>query len=261
MRRLCCDAAIVPVVLNSTGATLDLGREQRLASRAQRRALRAMHRTCAHPGCTVRFADCEIHHVIDWDHHGPTNLANLLPLCNRHHHLVHEGRWTLTLHPDRSITLHRPDGTLHHQGTTIDVTPTGLPNPGADADIIHIARNRARALGPPARAPAQERAGDRRVPASARLNDSPSRPRSQIRSAECRSGSSVRWKSSPAPTASPLVVRSSGWCSGCWRLARADLSPVEMGRSLSNGSGRPADRDGPVAERHRPAGIVTGHGP
>ncbi len=53
-----------------------------------------MYRTCGHPGCTVRFADCEIHHVIDWDHHGPTNLANLLPLCTRHHHLVHEGGWT-----------------------------------------------------------------------------------------------------------------------------------------------------------------------
>ncbi len=38
-----------------------------------------MCRTCAHPGCTVRFADCEIHHVIDWDHHGPTNLANRRP--------------------------------------------------------------------------------------------------------------------------------------------------------------------------------------
>ncbi len=154
VRRLCCDAAIVPVVLNGTGETLDLGREQRLASRAQRRALRAMYRSCAHPGCTVRFADCEIHHVIDWDHHGPTNLANLLPLCSRHHHLVHEGRWTLTLHPDRTITLHRPDGTVHFEGSTIDVAPTGIPNTTGDAEIIQIARARARALGPPARAPA-----------------------------------------------------------------------------------------------------------
>ena len=79
VRRLCCEAHILPVVLNGAGATLDLGREQRLANRAQRRALRAMYRTCGHPGCTVRFADCEIHHVIDWDPHGPTDLANLLP--------------------------------------------------------------------------------------------------------------------------------------------------------------------------------------
>jgi Domain of unknown function (DUF222) len=152
VRRLCCEASIVPVVFNGTGETLDLGREQRLANRAQRRALRAMYRSCAHPGCTVRFGDCEIHHVIDWDHHGPTNLTNLLPLCSRHHHLVHEGRRTLTLHPDRNITLTRPDGTLHFEGSTIDVAPTGLPP--VEAEIIELARTRTRTLGPPARAPA-----------------------------------------------------------------------------------------------------------
>ena len=155
MRRLCCEATILPVVLNGTGVALDVGHEQRLATRAQRRALRAMYRTCGHPGCTVRFADCDIHHVIDWDHHGPTDLANLLPLCSRHHHVVHEGGWRLTLHPDRTITLTRPDGTLYYEGSTVDVAPTGLAN--GDADIIHIvelARTRARNLGPPARAPA-----------------------------------------------------------------------------------------------------------
>ena len=152
VRRLCCEATILPVVLNSTGEALDVGREQRLASRAQRRALRAMYRTCGHPGCTVRFADCDIHHVIEWDHHGPTDLANLLPLCSRHHHLVHEGGCRLTLHPDRTITLTRPDGTLHFEGSTIDVAPVGLP--ASDAEIIELARSRTRALGPPARAPA-----------------------------------------------------------------------------------------------------------
>ena len=79
VRRLCCEAMILPIVLNGAGETLDLGREQRLANRAQRRALRAMYRTCGYPGCTVRFGDCEIHHVIDWHPHGPTDLANLLP--------------------------------------------------------------------------------------------------------------------------------------------------------------------------------------
>ena len=152
VRRLGCEATIVPVVLNGAGQTLDVGREQRLANRAQRRALRAMHRTCAHPGCTVAFADCEIHHVIHWDHHGPTNLANPVPLCSRHHHLVHEGDWHLTLHPDRTITLHRPDSTLHFEGSTIDIAPTGLPNP--EAEIIELARTRTRTLRPPARAPA-----------------------------------------------------------------------------------------------------------
>jgi Domain of unknown function (DUF222) len=127
VRRLCCDANILPVVLGATGEVLDLGREQRLANRAQRRALRAMYRTCAHPGCPVRVEACRIHHVKWWDHHGRTALEDLLPLCSVHHHLVHDGRWTLTLRPDRTITLHRPDGTLHYDGSTTDRTPSRAP--------------------------------------------------------------------------------------------------------------------------------------
>ena len=119
-------ADIIPVVLDGDGVALDVGRAKRVATRDQRRALRAMYRTCAHPGCTVGFDDCDIHHVAPWQHGGPTDLANLLPLCSRHHHLVHEGGWTLTLRADRRIELRRPDGSLHFEGSTVDVAPTGL---------------------------------------------------------------------------------------------------------------------------------------
>ena len=86
-----------------------------------------MYRTCGHPDCTVRFADCEIHHVIEWIHrHGPTDLANLLPLCTEHHHLVDDAGWHLTLHPDRTITLRRPDHSVAYHGSSIDVALTGL---------------------------------------------------------------------------------------------------------------------------------------
>jgi hypothetical protein len=45
-----------------------------------------------------------------WRNGGTTDFANLLPLCNRHHHLVHEGGWKLTLTPDRTLTITLPDG-------------------------------------------------------------------------------------------------------------------------------------------------------
>ena len=136
VRRLACDAELIPTVLESTGAVLDQGRARRVATVDQRRALRAMYRTCGHPDCSVRFADCEIHHVIEWIHqHGPTDLDNLLPLCNEHHHLVHDAGWHLTLHPDRTITLQRPDGTEAYHGSSIDVAPTGLtPTPDTPDD-------------------------------------------------------------------------------------------------------------------------------
>jgi hypothetical protein len=153
VRRLACEADLVPIVLNGAGETLDVGREQRLANRAQRRALRAMYRCCAFPGCAVKFADCDIHHAIPWDPRGRTDLANLLPLCNRHHHLVHEGGWRLVLHPDRTITLIRPDGTTHFDGSTVDVAAGGLGT-SDEAELIDLARRRAHQLGPPPRAPA-----------------------------------------------------------------------------------------------------------
>jgi hypothetical protein len=128
VRRMCCDADIIPVVLNGAGVALDVGRSQRVATADQRRALRSMHRTCGFPGCDVRFADCEIHHVIEWiKQRGPTDLDNLLPLCTRHHHTIHEGGWHLTLHADRTIVLRRPDGSIHTDATTsVDVAPAGL---------------------------------------------------------------------------------------------------------------------------------------
>ena len=37
----------------------------------------------AAPDCPVRFGDCDIHHLKEWNQGGPTNLANLIPLCSR----------------------------------------------------------------------------------------------------------------------------------------------------------------------------------
>ena len=89
VRRLACDADVVPVVLGGDGVPLDVGRSRRVATHTQRVALRAVHDTCAEPGCTVRFADCDIHHRHPWHQGGSTDLANLVPLCSRHHHDVH----------------------------------------------------------------------------------------------------------------------------------------------------------------------------
>jgi hypothetical protein len=105
-------AAVAAAIKAATGDRLQMGRDIRLANREQRRALRAMYRSCAHPGCPVPFADCFIHHVTPWEHDGLTDLNNLLPLCGRHHHQVHEGGWRLTIDPARTLTWHQPGGRL-----------------------------------------------------------------------------------------------------------------------------------------------------
>ena len=102
------------------GEALDVGTSRRVATRAQRRALRSMHRTCVHPDCTVSFDACRIHHVVPWQSGGPTDLGNIVPVCEPHHHLVHEGGWGLTMASDRVATWTRPDGVHHHTGSTVD---------------------------------------------------------------------------------------------------------------------------------------------
>lgn len=103
------------VVLYAPGQ-LDLGRTTRLASPAQRRALRGLYRTCAVPGCATHYDRCKLHHVIWWRHGGRTDLDNLLPLCVHHHHKVHDAGWQLTLGPNRELGITFPDGRIMTTG-------------------------------------------------------------------------------------------------------------------------------------------------
>ena len=53
LRRVACDAALVPHVLGTAGEDLDLGRVVRLFTRAQRRRLWRRDRCCTYPGCAA----------------------------------------------------------------------------------------------------------------------------------------------------------------------------------------------------------------
>lgn len=101
---------------------LHLGRTNRLANRDQRRLLRALYPTCAITDCTVTYKHCKIHHIIQWEHHGPTDIEILIPVCNHHHTQLHTEHWKLHLHPNRTLTITYPNGT---QTTT--TPPTRKP--------------------------------------------------------------------------------------------------------------------------------------
>lgn len=94
VRRLACDAELIPLVLGGHGEVLDIGVADHQFTTAQRRA--AYHRDggrCVFPHCRNRRI--ELHHIIFRSHRGPTSLDNAAWLCAYHHWLVHEGRWTL----------------------------------------------------------------------------------------------------------------------------------------------------------------------
>jgi Domain of unknown function (DUF222) len=91
---------------------LNLGRTTRLANRAQRRAKRAVHATCAIPGCDVRFARTKLHHIRWWRHGGFTDLDNLTPICVRHHSLIHTGDIVLHVGDDGALIITTSEGTM-----------------------------------------------------------------------------------------------------------------------------------------------------
>ena len=76
LRRIAQWADIIPVLLDNDGVILKMGRTRRLATRNQRRALRAMYRTCAIPHCTQPVRQCEPHHCNEWDPGGLTEYVN-----------------------------------------------------------------------------------------------------------------------------------------------------------------------------------------
>ncbi len=112
IRRMACIADVSPIIVGADGVHLYLGNTTRLATPEQRRALRAMYRTCAIEGCCVSWDRLVIHHLKYFHNGGPTDIDNLLPLCTKHHHCAHEGGWRLSLGADRTLTITLPDGTI-----------------------------------------------------------------------------------------------------------------------------------------------------
>jgi len=90
VRRLACDASIIPMVLGSQSQPLDVGRTKRLVTPALLAALWARDKGCTYPGCGRPPQWSEAHHVQHWADGGPTALTNLALLCAAHHTWVHQ---------------------------------------------------------------------------------------------------------------------------------------------------------------------------
>ena len=106
LRRLACDAQILPAIFRGPSVPLDLGTARRKASPAQRTALIARDKACI--GCGAKAAWCQSHHIIHWQDKGPTNLDNMCLLCSRCHHKVHDQNWQVEPTPTGTYQLRPP---------------------------------------------------------------------------------------------------------------------------------------------------------
>jgi hypothetical protein len=99
IRRLACDADLIPVALGGKGEVLDVGRTHRLVTPALWRALVCRDQHCTFPGCTRPPVMCHAHHITHWADDGGTCLANLVLLCGHHHRTIHHTPWQVRLNP------------------------------------------------------------------------------------------------------------------------------------------------------------------
>ncbi|KQX07265.1 hypothetical protein ASC59_05605 [Leifsonia sp. Root1293] len=128
-RGLC--AGYLPVQFSSTGQPLNLGRDERLFTRAQRTAITIRDGGCREPDCDRPPSWTEIHHINHWKRdHGNTDVADGILLCRRGHLRVHNEGWDITRDHDDQYWLIPPPH--------IDPTRTPrLMKPKTRAEITH----------------------------------------------------------------------------------------------------------------------------
>ncbi|HEY7175409.1 MAG TPA: DUF222 domain-containing protein, partial [Micromonosporaceae bacterium] len=101
VRRIACDAQILPAVLDGASVPIDIGRARRLYSGAARQAVLLRDGGCAFPGCDRPPRWTQIHHIVSWLDGGSTDRDNGVALCTYHHRVIHHGDWSVHLAADR----------------------------------------------------------------------------------------------------------------------------------------------------------------
>lgn len=147
VRRMACDAAVIPMVLGSHGEALDVGRRRRLVEKGLRLALWQRDGGCSFPGCTIPASWCDAHHVLPWWAGGKTCLLNSALLCRRHHTYVHRHDLTATV-TATSVTWHVSRSRLAPWGVRAPAPPEDAP-PAAGQRPARVADPRTRAADPP----------------------------------------------------------------------------------------------------------------
>lgn len=107
VRRLACEAGIIPAVLDGHGEVLDLGRARRFHNRAQRTAMAVRDRGCTAEGCDTPPWLCHAHHDDPWSQGGNTDVKTGRLLCPRHHHRVHDPTYETRHLPEGKVAFHR----------------------------------------------------------------------------------------------------------------------------------------------------------
>ncbi len=100
IRRLACDATLIPAVLDTAGQVLDLGRAARTWTGPARHAIIVRDGGCVFPGCDRPAAWCDVHHCTYYREGGRTDRDNGALVCGYHHDLIHHAGWQVRVASD-----------------------------------------------------------------------------------------------------------------------------------------------------------------
>ncbi len=138
LHRLALEAEILPSIFDTKAHDMWLGRKRRTASEAQRVALIARDQRCI--GCSANPLWCRAHHVIWWSKNGPTDINNLVLVCDDCHHRIHNDGWEVSQHPKtlkyqlkppdrRGKRQSSPSADVSHRSTRRNHQPLELASP------------------------------------------------------------------------------------------------------------------------------------
>jgi hypothetical protein len=104
-----CDSIVQAIVHGDGGHTVGIGRATRNVPEWLHRQLRQRDGGCTFPGCHhKRYVVA--HHIRFWEWGGPTDLDNLVYVCNFHHKLIHLNGWRVELGKRAGVVYwFRPD--------------------------------------------------------------------------------------------------------------------------------------------------------
>jgi hypothetical protein len=127
---LSCDGTITPVALDN-GLPVSVGRAQHIVPDRTRTLIeRRDHGACRVPGCTSQLG-LEVHHIIHWEHDGPTDTWNLILICAHHHRLHHSGKLGIAGNADQAdgVNFTSANGRTIHQSGAAPRRPDRPPSP------------------------------------------------------------------------------------------------------------------------------------
>ena len=109
VQRLACDGVRRLLVVDESGMVDAVSAASRVVPSRLNMVVRVRDDgVCRFPGCTDPIR--EVHHVVPWSRGGVTVSSNLVGVCWHHHHLVHEGGWTVRGDANVSVRFTSPGG-------------------------------------------------------------------------------------------------------------------------------------------------------